>query len=86
MYKDALLPRIIQSIFNEDIYDVFFSQCIYISEFFFWQCFAILLKQNVPSNMVKKNCHILKKNVIKSPRFLEDLCRFLVLFFRNFHI
>jgi hypothetical protein len=36
--------------------------------------------------MVKKNCHILKKNVIKSPRFLEDLCRFLVLFFRNFHI
>jgi hypothetical protein len=50
------------------------------NDFFLWQKFSILLKEKVPSNMVKgtfwnnfkKNCHILREKVMKLPRFLKD--------------
>jgi hypothetical protein len=57
---------------------------------FLWRKLAILLfKKNIPKqhtqdNFLKifqKTCHISKKKVMKSPRFLEDLGRFLAFFY-----
>ncbi len=55
--------------------------------FFGWWKLAILLLKNVPGNMVKRTfwknfqkiSHIWRKKVMKWPRFLEDLGRFLLL-------
>ncbi len=56
-----------------------------------WRKLAILLlKKNIPKQHTQENflknfqktCHIFKKKVMKSPRFLEDLGRFLAFFLK----